>query len=186
MVITSHVHLSQGYTLCTIPNTCIVTRSRALRSCSPCADLQGFTSGTPMFVRNSNKNGLLEQSSATRHPHTNRRVLAYCISLVIFLVPFAHTRTCFAQEAKGMNCVSKYCSQELSKCISDPKCARGLGCFINCSTIDILKNPTVKMKEEGVCQVRCMDLYQNSNLDDFTECTLTKNCCYEPIKSDER
>ena len=100
---------------------------------------------------------------------------------------------------KGMSCVSAYCSRELSKCLSNPSCAQGLGCFIGCSTSDIVKGTststgtgtnkgtsTIEHRTEGACQVRCMDLYQSPLLDDFTECSLTKNNCYECLKADDR
>jgi len=79
----------------------------------------------------------------------------------------------------GMACVAKHCSRELGECLSDRQCARGMGCFVGC-----VVNPQIEI--EGSCQVRCMDLYQNENLDKFTDCTLTRNKCYETLKADNR
>lgn len=98
---------------------------------------------------------------------------------------------------EGMTCVAKNCSKELSKCLSNPTCGQGLGCFIGCTTSDIVKNSSSRVAAvdelgkqpkiiEGACQVRCMDLYQNHLLDDFTECSLTKNHCYPCLKADDR
>lgn len=115
-------------------------------------------------------------------PFSNLIPLAFTSFMILFSI--CTNPSLALDETKGMNCVAKNCSQELSKCLSDANCTRGLGCFISCSSMDALKSGPNKL--EGSCQVRCMDLYQNSILDDFTECTLTNNRCYEPIKADNR
>ena len=83
---------------------------------------------------------------------------------------------------KGMSCVTEKCGDRLTKCLSDSKCARGLGCFISCAARDSLNSND----SEGACQVRCMDLYENALLNEFTDCSLTKNKCYDPLKADMR
>lgn len=87
------------------------------------------------------------------------------------------------EAATGMRCVTSYCSKELSQCLSNGSCAQGLGCFMGCATTDAVKG---NVGNEGACQVRCMDLYQNKLLDEFTECSLTKNRCYEPLQADQK
>ncbi len=107
------------------------------------------------------------------------------------------TRPCpvYAGESPstGMLCVAEYCSIPLSHCLSDVTCAKGLGCFMNCAVNDALasdKNIGMKdmttMRSEGTCQVRCMDLYQNKHLAEFTECSLTRHHCYDALKPDAR
>ncbi len=93
----------------------------------------------------------------------------------------------------GMACVAEHCSSPLSRCLSDLTCAKGLGCFMNCAMNDALASEKniytkgiVTMRSEGACQVRCMDLYQNKLLDDFTECSLTKYRCYDALRADAR
>jgi len=83
----------------------------------------------------------------------------------------------------GMACVANHCSAKLSQCLSDPKCAQGLGCFMGCAAKDAIHS---NQMSEGSCQVRCMDLYQNKLLDDFTDCSLTENHCYDALKADTR
>lgn len=91
----------------------------------------------------------------------------------------------------GMACVSQSCSRQLSECLADSNCAKGLGCFSRCAAKDAYDKIRSNRKDvdariEGSCQVRCMDLYQNERLDDFTDCTLTKNRCYDVLKADAR
>mmetsp|Transcript_33455 Transcript_33455/g.72393 ORF Transcript_33455/g.72393 Transcript_33455/m.72393 type:complete len:488 (+) Transcript_33455:39-1502(+) len=83
--------------------------------------------------------------------------------------------------SKGMSCVASKCSKQFASCISDKTCSNGMGCFVKCAAL-----PHSQSDAEGSCQVRCMDLYQNELLDDFTDCTLTNNACYKALDVDER
>jgi len=88
----------------------------------------------------------------------------------------------FAVE-NGIGCVATQCLKELSKCLSNAQSAHGLGCFIICSTNDIIQTSRDASKQrnnersgklEGSCEVQSIVLYQNKLLDDFTECSLMK------------
>ena len=117
------------------------------------------------------------------------RVVKICTSILLCVILFFATNISnknnivwATDDTKGMGCVAVHCSKDLSKCLSNGQCAQGLGCFIRCSTT----RSDVATLGEGDCQVRCMDLYQNSLLDKFTECSLTKYQCYEPLDADPR
>ena len=91
----------------------------------------------------------------------------------------------------GMGCIVANCPIEFSSCLANPKCASGLRCFIQCAISDATSTRSDNALEqqtrtEGSCQTRCMDLYQNTLLDEFTECSLTNNRCYPPLRSDHR
>lgn len=74
----------------------------------------------------------------------------------------------------GMVCATKNCIRELKNCMTDKSCAPGLACLLSCRF----------RENEGDCQVRCMDLYENRAMEELTECTLTKNSCYPPLPAD--
>ena len=94
--------------------------------------------------------------------------------------PAAPTKT-------GMSCVASYCATELKDCLLDPNCAKGLQCFVSCAvTSGSTKTPAGADVEEGACQVRCTDLYENPQLTAFTKCTLTDHGCYPALPEDER
>ena len=90
----------------------------------------------------------------------------------------------FATETTGMVCVTQHCTSQLSKCLSDSDCSKGLGCFVACAAKDSIGSTAIN--KEGSCQVRCMDLHENELLNEFTECSLTQNRCYAPLKADVR
>jgi len=76
----------------------------------------------------------------------------------------------------GMSCATGKCARELQSCFTNPGCAKGMGCMFSC----------MGRADEGTCQVRCLDLHQNAQMDALTDCTLTKNGCYPPLKPDPK
>ncbi len=105
-------------------------------------------------------------------------VLLVTVTFFFDITPNAFPST----TSTGMACVTQKCSSQLAKCISDPRCSKGLGCFVGCTAKDYIG----QNDSEGVCQVRCMDLYESRLLNEFTECSLTQNQCYDPLKPDAR
>jgi violaxanthin de-epoxidase len=97
-----------------------------------------------------------------------------------FALPSASQET-VTSPLTGMACVANSCSTELKECLADPTCTKGLTCFVRC-----VVNSKQEHAGEGVCQQRCMDLYENTLLKRFTECSITENKCYPALPADIR
>ncbi|KAH9321407.1 hypothetical protein KI387_016046, partial [Taxus chinensis] len=72
------------------------------------------------------------------------------------------------------NCLLKGCRVELARCIADPACAANVAC------IEICNNHP----DETECQMRCGDLFQNSVVEKFNQCALSRKKCVPQQKGE--
>lgn len=89
-----------------------------------------------------------------------------CVSLVI---PSAAA----IDALKTCTCLLKECRIELAKCIANPSCAANVACLQTCNN----------RPDETDCQIKCGDLFENSVVDEFNECAVSRKKCV-PRKSD--
>ncbi|KAJ0013829.1 hypothetical protein Pint_20236 [Pistacia integerrima] len=68
---------------------------------------------------------------------------------------------------------SRFHRLELAKCISNPSCAANVACLQTCNN----------RPDETECQIKCGDLFENSVVDEFNECAVSRKKCV-PKKSD--
>ncbi|KAM0890144.1 hypothetical protein ACQ4PT_027236 [Festuca glaucescens] len=92
--------------------------------------------------------------------------LAAC---VVLLVPSAGA----TDALKTCTCLLKECRIELAKCIANPACAANVACLNTCNN----------RPDETECQIKCADLFENSVVDEFNECAVSRKKCV-PQKSD--
>ncbi|VAH47171.1 unnamed protein product [Triticum turgidum subsp. durum] len=92
--------------------------------------------------------------------------LAAC---VVLLVPSAGA----TDALKTCTCLLKECRIELAKCIANPSCAANVACLNTCNN----------RPDETECQIKCGDLFENSVVDEFNECAVSRKKCV-PKKSD--
>ncbi|KAJ8430574.1 hypothetical protein Cgig2_019146 [Carnegiea gigantea] len=62
---------------------------------------------------------------------------------------------------------------ELAQCIANPSCAANIACLQTCNN----------RADETECQIKCGDLFENSIVDQFNECAVSRKKCV-PRKSD--
>nr|GEU52436.1 violaxanthin de-epoxidase, chloroplastic [Tanacetum cinerariifolium] len=74
---------------------------------------------------------------------------------------------------KTCTCLLKECRIELAKCIANPSCAANVACLQTCNN----------RPDETECQIKCGDLFENSVVDQFNECAVSRKKCV-PRKSD--
>lgn len=74
---------------------------------------------------------------------------------------------------KTCACLLKECRVELAKCIANPSCAANVACLQTCND----------RPDETECQIKCGDLFENSVVDEFNECAVSRKKCV-PRKSD--
>ncbi|KAL5767994.1 hypothetical protein ACOSQ2_014777 [Xanthoceras sorbifolium] len=74
---------------------------------------------------------------------------------------------------KTCTCLLKECRLELAKCIANPSCAANVTCLQTCNN----------RPDETECQIKCGDLFENSVVDEFNECAVSRKKCV-PQKSD--
>ncbi|KAB2058774.1 hypothetical protein E1A91_A11G264700v1 [Gossypium mustelinum] len=74
---------------------------------------------------------------------------------------------------KTCTCLLKECRIELAKCIANPSCAANVACLQTCND----------RPDETECQIKCGDLFENSVVDEFNECAVSRKKCV-PQKSD--
>ncbi|KAF5454812.1 hypothetical protein F2P56_024449 [Juglans regia] len=74
---------------------------------------------------------------------------------------------------KTCACLLKECRVELAKCIGNPLCAANIACLQTCNN----------RPDETECQIKCGDLLENSVVDEFNECAVSRKKCV-PTKSD--
>ncbi|OIT28698.1 PREDICTED: violaxanthin de-epoxidase, chloroplastic [Nicotiana attenuata] len=74
---------------------------------------------------------------------------------------------------KTCTCLLKECRLELAKCIANPACAANVACLQTCNN----------RPDETECQIKCGDLFENSVVDEFNECAVSRKKCV-PRKSD--
>ncbi|RDX69459.1 Violaxanthin de-epoxidase, chloroplastic, partial [Mucuna pruriens] len=74
---------------------------------------------------------------------------------------------------KTCACLLKDCRIELAKCLANPSCAANVACLQTCNN----------RPDETECQIKCGDLFENSVVDEFNECAVSRKKCV-PKKSD--
>lgn len=74
---------------------------------------------------------------------------------------------------KTCTCLLRECRLELAECISNPACAANVACLQTCNN----------RPDETECQIKCGDLFENSVVDEFNECAVSRKKCV-PQKSD--
>lgn len=78
-----------------------------------------------------------------------------------------------ADALKTCACLLKECRVELAKCIANPSCAANIACLQTCNN----------RPDETECQIKCGDVFENSVVDQFNECAVSRKKCV-PRKSD--
>ncbi|KAI4311037.1 hypothetical protein MLD38_035974 [Melastoma candidum] len=99
-------------------------------------------------------------------PAVKLAALAACALLV---VPSAEA----TDALKTCACLLKECRIELAKCIANPSCAANIACLQTCNN----------RPDETECQIKCGDLFENSVVDEFNDCAVSRKKCV-PQKSD--
>ncbi|KAF3783452.1 Violaxanthin de-epoxidase [Nymphaea thermarum] len=74
---------------------------------------------------------------------------------------------------KTCACLLKECRLELASCIANPACAANIACLQTCNN----------RPDETECQIKCGDLFENTVVDQFNECAVSRKKCV-PRKMD--
>uniref|UniRef100_A0A803PRT8 VDE lipocalin domain-containing protein n=1 Tax=Cannabis sativa TaxID=3483 RepID=A0A803PRT8_CANSA len=91
------------------------------------------------------------------------------LACTFMLIPSANA----VDALKTCTCLLKECRVELAKCIANPSCAANVACLQTCNN----------RPDETECQIKCGDLFENSVVDEFNECAVSRKKCV-PRKSD--
>ncbi|KAK4770096.1 hypothetical protein SAY87_030628 [Trapa incisa] len=102
-----------------------------------------------------------------RQSHTIK--LAALVACSFLIIPSADA----IDALKTCTCLLKECRLELAKCISNPACAANIACLQTCNN----------RPDETECQIKCGDLFENSAVDQFNECAVSRKKCV-PRKAD--
>ncbi|ERM97945.1 violaxanthin de-epoxidase, chloroplastic [Amborella trichopoda] len=101
--------------------------------------------------------------------HTEVTIAAGFVAFVLLCAPSADA----VDALKTCACLLKECRFELAKCIANPNCAANVACLQTCNN----------RPDETECQIKCGDLFENSIVDEFNECAVSRKKCV-PQKSD--
>ncbi|ONI05102.1 hypothetical protein PRUPE_6G356100 [Prunus persica] len=116
-------------------------------------------------------NFLLEEASSCikewRRLHFMK--VAGLLACTFMIMPSANA----TDALKTCACLLKECRVELAKCIGNPSCAANIACLQTCNN----------RPDETECQIKCGDLFENSVVDEFNECAVSRKKCV-PKKSD--
>ncbi|WVZ85255.1 hypothetical protein U9M48_032202 [Paspalum notatum var. saurae] len=91
------------------------------------------------------------------------------VACVVLIVPSADA----VDALKTCTCLLKECRIELAKCIANPSCAANVACLNTCNN----------RPDETECQIKCGDLFENTVVDEFNDCAVSRKKCV-PRKSD--
>ncbi|CAA0841111.1 Violaxanthin de-epoxidase- chloroplastic [Striga hermonthica] len=94
---------------------------------------------------------------------------AILLAMALVIIPKADA----VDALKTCTCLLKECRLELAKCIANPSCAANIACLQTCNN----------RPDETECQIKCGDLFENSVVDEFNECAVSRKKCV-PRKSD--
>ncbi|CAN6242056.1 unnamed protein product [Urochloa humidicola] len=108
-------------------------------------------------------------SSVTKWSRLQLVTMAGVAACVVLVVPSADA----VDALKTCTCLLKECRIELAKCIANPSCAANVACLNTCNN----------RPDETECQIKCGDLFENSVVDEFNECAVSRKKCV-PKKSD--
>ncbi|XP_027349142.1 violaxanthin de-epoxidase, chloroplastic isoform X3 [Abrus precatorius] len=95
--------------------------------------------------------------------------VAGILVFVLMIIPSADA----VDALKTCTCLLKECRIELAKCLSNPSCAANIACLQTCNN----------RPDETECQIKCGDLFENTVVDEFNECAVSRKKCV-PKKSD--
>ncbi|XAR65824.1 Violaxanthin de-epoxidase [Bertholletia excelsa] len=95
--------------------------------------------------------------------------VAVVLACLFFIIPAADA----VDALKTCTCLLKECRLELAKCIANPSCAANVACLQTCNN----------RPDETECQIKCGDLFENTVVDEFNECAVSRKKCV-PQKSD--
>ncbi|XP_010528777.1 PREDICTED: violaxanthin de-epoxidase, chloroplastic [Tarenaya hassleriana] len=123
----------------------------------------GLSKGRPPFEALTLWNKLKEQS------RQSLLKLVGILACTFLIVPSVDA----VDALKTCACLLKECRIELAKCISNPSCAANVACLQTCNN----------RPDETECQIKCGDLFENSVVDEFNECAVSRKKCV-PRKSD--
>ncbi|XP_061363350.1 violaxanthin de-epoxidase, chloroplastic [Gastrolobium bilobum] len=95
--------------------------------------------------------------------------IAGILVCILMIIPSANA----VDALKTCACLLKECRIELARCLSNPSCAANIACLQTCNN----------RPDETECQIKCGDLFENSVVDEFNECAVSRKKCV-PKKSD--
>ncbi|XP_021650543.2 violaxanthin de-epoxidase, chloroplastic isoform X2 [Hevea brasiliensis] len=95
--------------------------------------------------------------------------VASILACALLVIPSADA----VDALKTCTCLLKECRLELAKCIANPACAANIACLQTCNN----------RPDETECQIKCGDLFENSVVDEFNGCAVSRKNCV-PQKSD--
>ncbi|XP_051121830.1 violaxanthin de-epoxidase, chloroplastic-like [Andrographis paniculata] len=104
-----------------------------------------------------------------RNHSTYAKSAAILLTLTLLIVPRAEA----VDSLKIVTCLVRECRLELAKCAANPSCAANIACLQTCND----------RPDETECQIKCGDLFENSVVDEFNECAVSRKKCV-PRKSD--
>ncbi|XP_050225339.1 violaxanthin de-epoxidase, chloroplastic [Mercurialis annua] len=109
---------------------------------------------------------MMGMSNSRQFQHLEVAALVAC---ALIIIPSADA----VDALKTCTCLLKECRLELAKCIANPACAANVACLQTCNN----------RPDETECQIKCGDLFENSVVDQFNECAVSRKKCV-PQKSD--
>eukprot|EP01018_Ginkgo_biloba_P029887 Gb_27593 [translate_table: standard] len=95
-------------------------------------------------------------------------------SIVLLWILLFNSPAYAVDAVKTCVCLLKECRVELARCIANPACAANIACLQTCNN----------RPDETDCQIKCGDLFENSVVDQFNECAVSRKKCV-PQKYDE-
>uniref|UniRef100_A0A1D1YYP9 Violaxanthin de-epoxidase, chloroplastic n=2 Tax=Anthurium amnicola TaxID=1678845 RepID=A0A1D1YYP9_9ARAE len=113
--------------------------------------------------------GALLQNVALQRRQVQVMAVAGLLACTLLCVPSVDA----ADTLKTCACLLKECRVELAKCIGNPSCGANIACLQTCND----------RPDETECQIKCGDLFENSVVDEFNECAVSRKKCV-PKKSD--
>ncbi|KAJ6379939.1 hypothetical protein OIU76_016571 [Salix suchowensis] len=145
----------------------------------PSQDLQGWTKKfSPLCISSSTSMPkaierlnfvVLSVTNALKERNNLCLKLAGILLCAFLVIPSADA----VDALKTCTCLLKECRLELAKCIANPSCAANVACLQTCNN----------RPDETECQIKCGDLFENSVVDEFNECAVSRKKCV-PRKSD--
>lgn len=108
-------------------------------------------------------------SVLTQWSQSNLLKVAGLLACTFLVIPSAEA----VDALKTCACLLKECRVELAKCIANPSCAANVACLQTCNN----------RPDETECQIKCGNLFENTVVDEFNECAVSRKKCV-PQKSD--
>ncbi|CAN6447024.1 unnamed protein product [Victoria cruziana] len=101
--------------------------------------------------------------------HLRLMMAAGFLTFSLLFIPSANA----VDALKTCVCLLKECRLELAACIANPACAANVACLQTCNN----------RPDETECQIKCGDLFENTVVDQFNECAVSRKKCV-PRKMD--